>query len=142
MAVSEMVLDLANERAGFAENSILDLRRQILVGKIDRSLEMGEYARQAIPPTPIKLPEFAAQLAERLAALRLGLGRNEIGDGFGLQQIELAVQKRPAGELARFGKAQTEAVERLHDSSEHNAAAVYVKLGDILSGRAVRPREP
>src|SRR5262245_782476 len=104
MSVSEMALDLGNKGARLAENPILYLRRQILVGEIDGSLEMSEYVRQPIAPTTIQTPEFAVELAQRLTALRLGLGRSEVGDRFGLQKIELAVEESAAGELAWFGQ--------------------------------------
>ena len=79
-----MAFELGDERARLAGNPILDLRWQVLVGKVDRSLEMGENAGEAIAPAPIKVPELALELAQGLAALRFGLGRGEIGDGFGL----------------------------------------------------------
>ena len=39
-----------------------------------------------------------------------GFGRDEIGNRLGLQQIELAVEKAAAGELARFGEARAAGV--------------------------------
>ena len=84
----------------------LDLGRQVLVGKIDRRFEMRQEAQQPLAPAAIQRPERAVELAQRLAALRLGLGGGEIGDGLGLGQVELAVQKGAAGEFAGLGEAQ------------------------------------
>ena len=103
---------------------------------------MRKYAGQAITPAAVAAAELAIELAERLASLRLGLGRSEIGDGFGLQQIELAVEKGPPGELAGLGEPQTETAQYLHDGGEHGAAAMHMKLGDILPGGAARRRKP
>src|SRR6516165_442980 len=102
---------------------------------------MSESTRQALAPAAIETAELAVELAQRLAALRLGLGRREIGDGFGLQQIKLAAEKRAAGELAGLGEPQTKPAQYLHNSSEHGATAMQVKLGEILRGDAVRRRE-
>jgi len=103
---------------------------------------MRKYAGQAITPAAVAAAELAIELTERLAALRLGLGGNEIGNGFGLQQIELAVVKGPAGELSRLGEPQPEAAQRLHDGGEHGAAAVHMEFGDVFPGGAARAREP
>src|SRR5262249_44943948 len=86
--------------------------------------------------------EIARELALRLAALGFGLGGNEIADRLGLQQIELAVEKGAAREFAGFGEPQPEPAERLHDGSEHSAAAMQMKLGDIFCGHALRCRKP
>jgi hypothetical protein len=103
---------------------------------------VGENARQALAPAAVEITKLTVELAERLAALCLGLGRREIGDSFGLEQIELAVEKGAAGKFAGFGDPQPEAAEHLHNRGEHRATAVHMKLGDILTGGAARRREP
>ena len=50
--------------------------------------------------SPRLVAEQAFQLAQRLAALPVGVGVNEIVEAFGLGQIELAVLERAAGKLA------------------------------------------
>ena len=116
--------------------------RQILVREIDRGFEMGEDMGQPPRPVAVKIAESAVELAQGLATLRLGLGGGEIGDRLGLGQVELAVQKRAAGELARLGEPQPEAGQHLDNSGEHGAAAMQMKFGDILAGSAIRRREP
>ena len=108
MAVGEMAGDFSGELAGLGEDAIFDFRRQILVGEIDRGFEMGEDTGQAMRPVAIKAAERAVELAQCLAALRLGLGRSEIGDRLGLSKVELAVQKRAAGKLPGLSEAQPE----------------------------------
>ena len=142
MPIGEMAFDLGDEFLCLSEDATVDLRRQILIGKIDRRFEMGENSGQAIAPAVIEAAEFAVELAQRLATLRLRLGRGKIGDGLGLQQIELAVDKGAAGEFAGLGESQPEAAQRLRHSGEHGATAVHMKLGNILSRRAPRRREP
>ena len=135
-------LDFGGELARLNADAVFDFRRQIFVGEIDRGFEMGEDMGQAARPVAIKAAERAVELAQCLAALRLGLGRGEIGDRLGLSKVELAVQKRAAGELAGLSEPQPEPAQYLDERSEHGAAAVQVELGDILAGGAVRRREP
>src|SRR5260370_13677140 len=72
--------------------------------KSDCRLEVGEDAGQTIAPATINVTQFAAELPHCLAALRLGLGRGEIGDCLGLQQIEFAVEEGTAGGIPRGGR--------------------------------------
>ena len=50
--------------------------------------------------------------------------------------------KGAPSELAGFGEAQTQSAKHAHDRAKHGAAAMQMKLGDILTGGTVRPREP
>src|SRR5258705_13282745 len=99
-----MALNFGEEGLRLPADAILDLGRQVLVGKIDRRFEMGEDPGQPIAPAPVEAAELAIELAQCLAALRLGLGRRKIGDRLGLQQIELAVEESAASEFAGFGE--------------------------------------
>ena len=47
------------------------------------------------------------RLAQGLAALHLGLGRDQVGDALDLREVELVVVERAAGELAGLGQAQS-----------------------------------
>ena len=74
--------------------------------------------------------------------LRLRLGRNEIGQRLGFEQIEFTVEKRTAGEFAGFGVANIrkggQAVQKRGDNS---LAAMNLELSAILAGEAMRGRE-
>ena len=50
------------------------------------------------------IAEQALQLTQRLAALPIGVGVNEIVETFGLGEIELAVLEGAAGEFAGLGR--------------------------------------
>ena len=102
---------------------------------------MRQQSQQPRAPAAIERAELAIELAQGLAALRLGLGRDQIGDRFGLGQIELAVQKGAAGEFAGLGEAQPHARQRRDHRRDDRAAAMDVKFGDILAGNAARRRE-
>ena len=120
--------------------SVFDLRRQVFVGKVDDGFEMGEELDQPLAPSRGRGPQFAVELAQSLAALRFGLGSDEVGDRLGLGQIELAVEKSAAGELAWLGEPQAERRERLHHRGEHGPAAVQMQFGDVLASHAARRR--
>ena len=64
--------------------------------------------------------EQAFQLPQRLAALPVGVGMDEIVEAFGLGQIELAVLERAPGEFAGLGRAQ---IRRMLDSAANSAAS-------------------
>ena len=82
-------------------------------------------------------------MRQRLAALRLGLGIDEIGKTLDLGQIELAVLEGAARELAGLGEPRAgEREHRVDDGADHGAAAMHVKLGHVLAGEARRSREP
>ena len=73
---------------------------------------MRQQAQQPLAPAAIKRAEIAVELVQCLAALRLGLGGDEIGHCLGLGQVELAVEKGAAGEFAGVGQAQPLAAAR------------------------------
>jgi hypothetical protein len=142
MPIGQVTLDFGNQAPRLTKDAVLDFRRKVLVRKIDCRLEVGEDAGQTIAPTTINLTQLAAELPHCLATLSLGLGRGEIGDRLGLQQIELAVEEGAAGEFAGLGEAQPEPGQRLHDGGEHGAAAVQVEFRNILAGCTPRRGEP
>ncbi len=104
-----MPRDLGGEIGGLGGDARLDLGRQILVGKIDGRFEMRQKAQQPVAPAAIERAEMTVELAQRLAALRLGFGGGEIGHRLGLGEVELAVEKGAAGEFAGLGEAQAAA---------------------------------
>ncbi len=78
----------------------LDLRRQILVREIDQRLLLRHGLAQCFAPGGAGGLQRIGAL-HRQAALRLGLGGDEIGHRLGFQQIHPAIGMRPAGEFAR-----------------------------------------
>ncbi len=76
-------------------------------------------------------------------ALRLCLGLDQIAERFGLEKIELSIQKRALCELARLGMPHTGEMptKLFKDGGNNRAAAMKMKLGAILSGKAGRPRK-
>ena len=91
---------------------------------------------------------FAAQVCQdvperRLATLLIGFGHDQVGDGFGAGEVELAVLEGATSEFARLGQA---AEAQLADGGErradHRAAAMQMQLGHHLAGLGVGRLEP
>ena len=82
-------------------------------------------------------------MRQRLAALRLGLGVDEIGETFDLGQVELAVLEGAPRELAGLGEPRAgKRQHRVDHLADHGAAAMHMKLGHVLAGEARRAGEP
>ncbi len=63
---------------------------------------------------------------------------DQIAHGFGLGQIDAAVEKRAHGELAGLGKPRAGRDAKLHDVSQYNRRAVRRDLDDVVGGVRVR----
>lgn len=92
------------------------------------------------------LREHAVERTRGRARGGLGAGLDQVGDGFGLGQVQLVVEEGAARELAGLGHAQADAVagpqaarqQQLH----HHRAAVALQLEHILAGVGMRRRKP
>src|ERR1700722_15746679 len=141
-AVLERGPDLGREPRDAVGRLAAQIFRQALFGKVDLGFEPRLGLQQPLAPILIDLRRRARSLAQRLAALRRGFGRDQVGHAFGLGQIELAVQKGAAGELARLGQAQTRHLAQgIEQRRRHRAPAMEVELGHVLAGVARRRRE-
>src|SRR6187551_1330260 len=77
--------------------------RYLLVREIDRGFDPRRRTDQLPTPFFVKLAEASPELADRLPALSLRFGIDQIRDRFSLGQVQLAVLDRPAREFARLG---------------------------------------
>jgi len=59
---------------------------------------------------------------------------NHFADGFGLQEVDAAVEECAAGEFSGFGEPASTLEQRLQQVTHHNRAAVAGKLDHILHG--------
>ena len=98
---------------------------------------------------PIAANPRSARLSDRPASARaarrcdFGLGLEQVGEALRLGEVDPAVLERAAGELARLGRRAGPSIRASASSTarDDRAAAVEVKLGDILAGRAGRSVE-
>ena len=106
--------------------------------------------------------EFARQAAAGAFGRRFGAGIDQVGNRFGLGQVELVVQKGTLAELARLGHAQAGQQRRLRvvlcglrrflwmgrlgrhlqaagqQQLQHHGAAVGLQLQHVFAGEGVR----
>ena len=141
-ASSRWARDFASDRAQGGEKLVLDLRRQVLVGKVDQRFLIGEDASQPVRPVLVQRAKLPFELSQGLPPLRFGFRRDQVVDGFGFDQIHPAVQESAPGELARFGGAQAGLRQRLGNAVDDRASAMQVQFGAVLAGVGVRAGEP
>ena len=119
------------------------LRHIGLVGEIDARFDQRLRLDHPRAPGLGPFAEQAFELPIGLPALRLSFGADQIGKAFDGGEIEPAVLKGAARELACLRRPQAlDATERAQRRGDHRTAAVQLQLGHILAGLAVRPGEP
>ena len=138
------LFDLGQQRPRLRKRRRDQFRRHIaLVGKIDAGLDQRGSLDDLRAPVARSVAEHALQLTQRLAALPVSVGMDEIVEAFGFGEIELAVFKRAAGEFAGLGRPHIfKTRQRREQGSQHGASAMDVKLGDVFAGRAGRSGKP
>ena len=125
-----------------------DAGRQVLVGKVDGGLEMGQRPQAQRAPVLVEPVQRAIHLLQRLAALLVGLGGDQVGDGLGLGEVELAVLEGAARELAGLGHAaEAELGDRVERAADDGAAAMQCSSAMVspvslagASNHTARPR--
>ena len=133
-------LQLADHLARGLEGVV---RHVALVAEIDGRLDQRAGPHQLAAPALVELRQRAAHLAQRLAPLCLGLGIDEIGKALDLRQIQLAVVKGAAGELAGLGEtAPGLPPEHGQHAFDDGRAAVQVEFGHVLARLGARRGEP
>ena len=137
-------VDLVGQRPSDRERAVDEILRHVaFVGKVDRGLDLRQRLDRARAPGLGAVAEQAAHLLERLPALRLGLGADQVGERLDLGEVELAVLEGAARELAGLRHPQArDPAERRQRGGDHGAAAVELKLGHVLAGLAARPGKP
>ena len=141
--IVQVSCDRAMDIRGAAAHSLDDALGQVLVGKVDRRLGVGQRRDQRLPPALAQRPQLAIQLAQGLAPLRFGLGVDEIGETLGLGQVELAVVEGAPRELSGGGRAKAgERRQRRHQRPDDGASTVDVEFHDVLAGEAARRGKP
>lgn len=75
----------------------------LVVAKVDHRLRVGQAPHQLGPPALVDVAHVARELTQRLAALRLRLGAQQVREPLDLDQVDLVVVERALRELARLG---------------------------------------
>ncbi len=111
------------------------------LGKIQRRLEPRAQANQCVKQQPHRARKVALETALRCACRGCRAAGDEIGDCFGLHQVELAVEEGSLGELARSRRAGTELQHAAQEQVEHGRTAMCVQLDDVFAGVRARRDE-
>ena len=112
-------------------------------GEIDLGLGPRQGAQQRRLPGAAGAAHRAVELPHRLPRLSACRRVDQIGDGLGLGEVELAGEKGTLGELAGERRPQTrQAAQCLEQGSGHGRPAMVVQLEQVLARSTVRAGEP
>ena len=110
-----------------------------LLGKIDRGFEPGDQIEERRVDLTDRVGQRALQLIERGARLERRHRVDQVGDRFGLRQIDPAVQKCAKRELAGLREPRAAAPSPPRRSpAQDDGTAVRAQLDDVLAGVGVR----
>ena len=106
----------------------------LFLGKIDGRFDVGAQIDQCVGEALHHAREFALQRAHGGAC---GFARSridEIGDGFGLRQVDLVVVKRALGEFAWARAPRSELEAPLDQLLDDHGPAMALQLDHMLAG--------
>ena len=113
----------------------------LLFREIDRSLDPHPQPEQRLGQLVHLRRELASQRPERGTRRLRGAAVDEVGDRFGLREVELVVQERPLRELSGFGLARAERQDTAQQHVEHHRAAMALEFQHVFAGERVRRRK-
>ena len=119
----------------------------LFFGKVERRLDQHAQMDQRIAQRVDLLGECARKRTPRTARRRFGARVDQVCNRLGLRQIDLVVEERALGELARLGQAQLRQRRlcKLHaardEQLQNHRPAVRLQLQHVFARVAVRPRK-
>ncbi len=114
--------------------------RKVLFRKIQPRLHLHQQALEGLLDRLDLAGEVAVELALGKPEGRRALRLHDIGNRFGLDQVDPAVHEGPPGELPRFGQPNPLGHDEIQDSSNGQGSPVAMDLHHVLAG--VRIRRP
>ena len=114
-----------------------DQLRQILIGKIDGRLDMGLGPEQLFLEFEQRFGQRARGGTGRGLEPRTRPGLNAIHYGFGLDQIDAAVQEGSLRKFSGVGEAGSDGKNGFENSVQRAASTVAVDFHDVLGRVAV-----
>ena len=105
-----------------------------LVGKVERRLEPCHDVEQRLFNRADGRGQRALELIERRARLQRRHGLDQVGDRLGLDQIQLAVEKRAQRKLARLGQPRARRHRPTDNRGQHHRAAMCRDFGNVFTG--------
>ena len=116
--------------------------RDLLVRKVESPLDEGPDLDELRDRRVDLLGECAVQRTPGQPGRLVGGRVDEVRDRLGLNEIELAVEERAFGELARSRRTGAEGEDPARYPVEDHRPAVTLKLQGVLAGVGVRGRKP
>src|SRR3954468_11207561 len=113
----------------------------IFLGEVNVIAQQRLDLNQGLPQRTESARQATLELAESAGGLSRGGRVDQVAHGFGLNQVELAIEDRPAGELARRGCTGARRVQSGQEPARDLQAAMAGELHQVLSGVALRTRE-
>ena len=118
-------------------------RHVAFIGEIDFGFGLGAQAQNRHAQLLHHTAKRAAELAQGLARLGARLGRNQIGQGFDLRQVQLPGRISAARKLAGFGQTQPgQPAKYGQNRFDHRARSVDMQLRHIFARETARPGKP
>ena len=112
-----------------------------LFRKIDGCFDVDTQTDQLFGQVMHTLRECALQRTQSIARSLCRTGFDKVGNGFGLGQIELVIQKCALAELARACLAASQLNTALQQHIENDGPAVTLQFQYVFAGKRVRARE-
>ena len=140
-ARGEDVIELVAQALEIAEHGRVGQKVDFLFGEIDGRLDPDAQAYDALGEGVHLSRKVAFETAHGGARGGFGAARDQVGDRFGLGQVDLAVEEGTLGELAGPRVARTERDATLEQAAQHDRAAMHLQLEHILAGERMRCRK-
>ena len=136
-AIGERVRQLFQRRANFGDarqNLLAGHDGDVIFGEIHAGFEEGDEFYQLLLDWLYAVGQCAFKLLRRNFGLEQGLRINQIADGFGLGEIDAAVQEGAHGEFAGLSQARSGCQRQLDDASQNHWRAVGGDFDNVVCG--------
>ena len=114
------------------------VRRDVLVREIDVGFDVRERFHEFIAELVDALGKLAGELLVGGAQGQFGAGMDQVGDGFGLGQIDPAVEEGAPGKLPGLGGPRAVLEDRVQDGFGREQAAMTGDFDDVLARERAR----
>ena len=120
------------------DQGVAGVRGNIFIRKINVGLDVRQGPDHLVTEQVDALREFAGELLIGGGDGQFGAGMDEVGDGFGLGQVDAAIKEGAFGKLARQSEPRATLQECVEDELRREQAAVTRDFHDILPSEGAR----
>ena len=107
----------------------------LVIDIIDRRLGPCRQQHDPLPPALDQPRHAAIRAQQRGSALAFGFRFEQVGQPFGLGQVDSAIGEGATGEFARLGGANAgQGKQRVENRSNHRSAAMALIFNNIFAG--------